>query len=97
MRRQVKICGVRNIRVGALTLKCERIHSYRWSFEQRVASAQEDRHRRHLVVTVDDVEIPNDAVDGWTYDSENWLIRFDGDYVPERGSTIHANYEIGGG
>ena len=50
-----------------------------------------------LVVTVDDVEIPNDAVDGWTYDSENWLIRFDGDYVPERGSTVHANYEIGGG
>ena len=50
-----------------------------------------------LVVTVDDVEIPNDPVDGWTYDAENWLIRFDGDYVPDRGSTIHANYEIGGG
>ncbi len=50
-----------------------------------------------LMVTVNDVVIEEDPETGWTYDSEYWLIRFDGDYVPERGSVIHATYEIAGG
>jgi hypothetical protein len=62
------------------------------TFELTYAAIEES-----LVVTVDDIEIENDAETGWTYDSEYWLIRFDGDFVPDRGSTIHATYEIGGG
>lgn len=49
-----------------------------------------------LEVLVDDEAIDQDPLTGWTYDAEYHLIRFDGDYVPPRGSVIHANYEIAG-
>jgi len=50
-----------------------------------------------LMVTVDDVVIEEDPDTGWSYDPEYWLVRFDGEYLPPRGSVIHATYEIGGG
>lgn len=48
-------------------------------------------------VVVDDEQVEEDPVDGWTYDAEYWMIRFDGDYLPPRGSTISIKYEIAGG
>ncbi len=49
-----------------------------------------------LEVSLGDVTIPEDPVDGWTYDSEYRTIRFDGDYVPPRGSSILVRYEVAG-
>ena len=48
-------------------------------------------------VVVDDEQVDEDPVNGWTYDAEYWMIRFDGDYIPPRGSTISIKYEIAGG
>lgn len=50
-----------------------------------------------LEVYVDDDLIEEDPDNGWTYDSEYWILRFDGDYVPERGSQISVTYEVAAG
>ncbi len=39
--------------------------------------------------------IPQDEVNGWTYDATYWTIRFGGDYYPPRGTTVSVEYEIG--
>ena len=47
-----------------------------------------------IEVTVDDEIIPESETDGWIYDAEYRQIRFDGSYVPPRGSGISVSYEI---
>ncbi|MCB9761576.1 MAG: hypothetical protein H6739_17160 [Alphaproteobacteria bacterium] len=47
-----------------------------------------------ISVVVDEDEIPGDPSIGWTYDSAYWMIRFDGSYLPPRGSTISVEYEV---
>ncbi|MCK6523942.1 VWA domain-containing protein [Myxococcota bacterium] len=47
-----------------------------------------------IVVLVGEEEIPKDAAAGWTYDAEYWIVRFDGSYVPPRGTTISITYEV---
>lgn len=47
-----------------------------------------------IEVTVDDEVIPESEADGWTYDAEYRQIRFDGSFVPPRGSGITVAYEI---
>jgi len=49
-----------------------------------------------LEVAVDEELIEEDAVNGWTYDDEYYTIRFDGDYVPPRGTTVSITYEVAG-
>jgi len=49
-----------------------------------------------LEVAVDDELIAEGAADGWTYDEEYYTIRFDGDYVPPRGTTVSITYEVAG-
>jgi hypothetical protein len=49
-----------------------------------------------IEVTVDDELVIEDPVEGWTYDPEFKQIRFDGDYVPPRGSSLSIYYEIAG-
>ncbi len=44
--------------------------------------------------TADDVEIPQDPIDGWTYDATGPSITFHGASVPPRGATIFANYTV---
>ena len=50
-----------------------------------------------LEVAVGDELVPEDPVLGWTYDPDFALIRFDGKYVPPRGSTVSVTYEVGHG
>ena len=47
-----------------------------------------------IEVIVDDEVIAEDAATGWSYDAEYRQIRFDGSYVPPRGSSISVGYEI---
>lgn len=49
-----------------------------------------------LEVSVGSELVPQDTEIGWTYDSEYRSLRFDGDYVPVRGSTISVQYEVAG-
>jgi hypothetical protein len=49
-----------------------------------------------IEVVVDDEVILEDPVDGWTYEPEYKQIRFDGSYLPPRGSSISIKYEIAG-
>ncbi|MCB9794873.1 MAG: VWA domain-containing protein [Alphaproteobacteria bacterium] len=49
-----------------------------------------------LVVEVDGEIIEPHPVTGWTFDSVNRMLRFDGDYLPPRGSTLTASYKVGG-
>ncbi|MCB9746348.1 MAG: VWA domain-containing protein [Alphaproteobacteria bacterium] len=49
-----------------------------------------------IVVSVDDEVVPQDPVVGWAYDADYWMVRFDGDYVPPRGSTISIEYFVSG-
>lgn len=47
-----------------------------------------------IEVTIDDELIEQDPDTGWTYDAANWMLRFDGDYVPPRGANISVSYEV---
>lgn len=47
-----------------------------------------------IVIWIDDEDV-TDSVD-WSYDPEYWIVRFDEGSVPERGTTISIEYEIGG-
>ena len=49
-----------------------------------------------LMVFVDDEEIVGDDRLGWIYDNEFVSIDFDGDFVPEFGSSITIQYDIAG-
>ncbi len=44
--------------------------------------------------TEDDVEVPQDPVDGWTYDPTGPSLTFHGASVPPRGATLFANYTV---
>lgn len=50
-----------------------------------------------IEVSVDDELIPADLDNGWNYDEANWLLRFDGSYIPPRGATISVSYEVASG
>ena len=47
-----------------------------------------------IEVIVNDEPVPQDTVNGWTYDSANWIVYFNGDSVPPRGSSITITYTI---
>ena len=47
-----------------------------------------------IEVKVDDVVVPESAVDGWVYDAEFFTITFHGTAVPTRGAVIEANYQV---
>lgn len=47
-----------------------------------------------IEVKVDDVVVPEGAVDGWTYDSEFYTITFNGSALPDRGAVIEATYQV---
>ena len=49
-----------------------------------------------IEVLVNEDLIAEDPENGWTYDPEYKQLRFDGSYVPERGSSISVYYEIAG-
>ncbi len=49
-----------------------------------------------LVVYIDDEPIETDPDQGWIYDDEFVSVDFDGQYVPDFGSTIVIAYDIGG-
>jgi hypothetical protein len=49
-----------------------------------------------LAVFVDEEEIVADDRLGWVYDDEFVSVEFEGDYVPEFGSTITIQYDIAG-
>lgn len=44
--------------------------------------------------TADDVEVPQDPTNGWTYDPTGPSITFHGSSVPPRGATIFADYTV---
>lgn len=47
-----------------------------------------------LEVSVDEVPITADPVNGWTYDWQFWTLQFHGTAVPVKGATIHVEYDI---
>lgn len=46
-----------------------------------------------IVVTVDGVSVPQNATNGWTYDSSNLTITFHGSSVPGANSAIKINFD----
>lgn len=50
-----------------------------------------------LVVEVDEEEVLEDPVNGWTYDYETWYLTFHGDAIPERGQQVVATYDVQSG
>lgn len=50
-----------------------------------------------LEVTVDEVDVPEDPENGWSYDPETWFITFHNDAIPPRGSEVAARYAIQSG
>jgi hypothetical protein len=51
--------------------------------------------KKTIEVWVDEVRVAEDTDNGWTYDEEYHIVYFHGAGVPERGSTIEIDYEIG--
>jgi hypothetical protein len=49
-----------------------------------------------IVVEVDGEEIPADMDQGWNYDADYWMVRFDGEYIPPPSTRIEISYVIGG-
>jgi hypothetical protein len=47
-----------------------------------------------LEVFVDGEPVPASPTEGYTYDAENYAITFHGIWIPERGATITAKYDI---
>jgi len=64
--------------------------------EVRVFQLSYTPYEGSIVVSVGDDIVAEDPVNGWTFDSEFKTLRFDGDYVPPRGSSVSVEYEIGG-
>jgi hypothetical protein len=46
---------------------------------------------------VDDVLVPPDPVNGWTYDWQYWTLTFHGTSVPPRNATLRVEYQIAPG
>jgi hypothetical protein len=46
-----------------------------------------------IVVYVNGAEVPQSAVDGWTYEAALNMIKFHGTGVPKQGATIGVNYQ----
>lgn len=46
-----------------------------------------------IVIKVDGVLIPNDAINGWTYDSVANSILFHGDAIPQQGAIISVDFD----
>ncbi|PIU00016.1 MAG: hypothetical protein COT74_06600 [Bdellovibrionales bacterium CG10_big_fil_rev_8_21_14_0_10_45_34] len=46
-----------------------------------------------IVVTIDGVVVPNDAVNGWTYHPDRMLIRFHGSWIPKANETVKIDYQ----
>ena len=44
-------------------------------------------------VTVDDVIVPNTAVDGWTYEPTTMMVTFHGASIPHEGAAVSINYD----
>ena len=44
-------------------------------------------------VIIDGVVVPQDAVNGWTYDATNNIITVHGSYAPQTGANIVINYD----
>lgn len=47
-----------------------------------------------IEVYIDQVEQPQSATNGWTYDVDNWVVSFHGDSVPARGAFTSIVYEV---
>ena len=47
-----------------------------------------------IEVFVDEVPVPQDPEDGWTYDWQSSLLTFHGDAIPPRDAEIRVEYEI---
>lgn len=48
-----------------------------------------------IVVTLSDgTEVPQDAVNGWTYNEVTWWLEFHGDAVPARGEAFTVHYTV---
>lgn len=46
-----------------------------------------------IVVTVDGVNVQNNATNGWTYDSTSNSIAFHGTAIPEAGASVNINFD----
>jgi hypothetical protein len=46
----------------------------------------------NLVVTVDDVQVPQDSLNGWSYVASNNTLRFNGNSQPKNHSTVKVSY-----
>lgn len=46
-----------------------------------------------LNVSVDGVNVPQDAVNGWTYDETTWTLHFHGTAVPAEGADVKISFE----
>jgi hypothetical protein len=58
---------------------------------QLSAGAQVDT----IVVTLDDeTEVPQDAVNGWTYDPLSWWLELHGTAIPPRGTAFSVKYTV---
>lgn len=75
--------------LGDLGLNATGIHSQ----FQLTNAAQPDT----IQVWVDEVEVPEDAANGWTYDDATWFVTFHGTAVPARGAQISVKYTIQSG
>ncbi len=50
-----------------------------------------------LKVFVDEEEMDESPVTGWTYDAATWYVTFHNQAIPERGAEIRAEYTVGPG
>jgi len=50
-----------------------------------------------ISVDVDGTAVDPGPDNGWTYDSQYWIVYFHGDGIPARGATISITYEIASG
>ncbi len=64
---------------------------------QTVFQLSEQPVEETIEVMVDDVAIPRDPQEGWTYDDELRTVNFQGSYVPPYGSVIEIRYEMTAG
>lgn len=55
----------------------------------------EPAHVDSIEVSVDGILVLPDAIDGWTYEAASQLLTFHGAAIPERGSEIVVEYEVG--
>jgi hypothetical protein len=68
------------------------VQEIRTVFQLNFAAVEET-----LEVSVGEVIVTGDPIQGWTYDAEYAAIRFDGEYVPPRDSTLSVTYEVAHG